>query len=464
MNMKAYSLLATSVLVSILVPPAYADDAMPRESASEIRVPISQVLGYSPAGPGGPSTALQPLADDGINVILSYIGEAAGNLGGGDRRSSAYAGQVLVGADFDMSKIAGIEGGTLHFGVTNRHGESLNVRAIGNNTSVQEIYGYMGTRLAVLSYTQKVFGDTIEFELGKGAANSRYMFSPLYCNFQSNAVCGNPTFAFKNSNITGFPASTWMANISLRLSEKVALQAGAFEVNPHRTRPDDDNFSFSLKHATGAFIPYELTYGTSSTNDRLPRHYTVGGWFDTGDYSDPLRDDQGGIAILSGRPGMTRNGRSAVYFRFDQMISRSEPVSGRGLTIFGAALLNTNGRVVETNSFQLGLLQKGTFKGRDQDTIGLMASDQRFSDLFLLPLRAARASMGSTQALHRHQYMFELAYGAQLAGGLRISPNLQYILHPDPSGRPFRTTNAGDVLVVGFKFAVDVPQFLGEVR
>jgi porin len=38
---------------------------------------------------------------------------------------------------------------------------------------------------------------------------------------------------------------------------------------------------------------------------------------------------------------------------------------------------------------------------------------------------------------------------------VRISPNLQYILHPDQTGAPFRTRHIDDALVVGLKFTVD---------
>ena len=91
--------------------------------------------------PAGSARPFQPLANDGITLALSYTGEAAGNVSGGLRRDAAYTGQVYVGADFDADRIAGIGGCTLHFAVTNRHGQSLSAIALGNNTSVQEVWG-----------------------------------------------------------------------------------------------------------------------------------------------------------------------------------------------------------------------------------------------------------------------------------------------------------------------------------
>jgi porin len=395
----------------------------------------------------------QPLAEQGITLSLNYTGEAATNLSGGLRRDAAYAGQVYVGADLDMGKIAGIGGATIHAAVTNRHGENLAAIALGNNTSVQEIYGTQNTHLAILTWEQKLGSLTIE--AGRSQANVHFLSSPLYCNFQSNSACGNPTFVFKNSNFTYFPASSWMAHAKLNLTPEVFAHVGVYEVNPDRKRPDDNGFNFSTRNATGVIVPWEVGYGTDFTTDRLPRHYILGGWFDRGDFSDPLRDDRGGIAIVSGRAAATHKGRSGIYLRFDQMLTRPDPTSERGLSVFGVAMTNLSGRVEERHFLELGLLQTGTFKGRDKDTLGFVINQQSFSDLALARMNAARAFAGGKSGVHRDEYMMELAYGAQLGPAVRISPNLQYILHPDQTGAPFRARHIDDALVVGLKFTVD---------
>jgi porin len=420
--------------------------------------PVSEAPA-EPAKTAAPSW--QPLADDGITLSLSYTGEAATNVSGGIRKDAAYAGQVYVGADFDMDRIAGIGGGMIHAAITNRHGENLAANAIGNNTSVQEIYGTQNTHLAILTWQQKLLGGALDIEVGRSQANIHFLNSPLYCNFQSNSACGNPTFVFKNSNFTYFPASSWMAHAKLNLTPKVWLHAGVYEVNPDRKRPNDHGFNPSIKNATGVIVPWELGYGTDFTNDRLPRHYILGGWFDRGDYSDPLRDDQGGVAVVTGRAARTRNGRSGIYFRFDQMLTRPDPNSQRGLSVFGVAMTNLSGRVEESRYLELGVVQTGTFAGRDKDTLGFVINDQCFSDLAMERMRTARIFAGGTGGIARDQYMMELAYGAQIGPAIRLSPNVQYIVHPDQSSVPFRTTDIPNAWVLGFKFTVDANALLG---
>jgi len=232
--------------------------------------PVAQAQDGQAAGDAPPPTLpkttqnaqWQPLADRGITLSLSYTGEAAVNLDGGLRRDAAYAGQVYVGADLDMAKIAGVDGATIHAAVTNRHGENLAAIALGNNTSVQEIYGTQNTHLAILTWEQKLGPLTVE--AGRSQANVHFLNSPLYCNFQSNSACGNPTFVFKNSNFTYFPASSWMAHAKLDLTPEVFAHAGVYEVNPDRKRPNDRGFNFSTRNATGVIVPWEIGTAPSS--------------------------------------------------------------------------------------------------------------------------------------------------------------------------------------------------------
>lgn len=403
-------------------------------------------------------TPFDRLADKGIALSLSYTGEAAANLTGGLERKAAYAGQVYVGTDLDLGKLAGVPGGTVHFAVTNRHGPSLSNIALGNNTSVQEIWGTQNTHLAILTYEQKI--GALDIEAGKSQANIHFLNSPIYCNFQSNSTCGNPTMVFKDSNFTYFPASSWMAQARVTVARNWFAHVAIYEVNPNRKDPQDNGFSFSFKGNTGFIVPFELGYGSEYETARLPRHVILGGWIDQGQYADPLRDTAGGIAALTGRAPLMRKGRSGLYLRVDQVLTRPDPKSNRGLAVFGVAMANVSGQVEESWYLDAGLVQTGTFKGRDQDTIGFMVNNQHFSDLAMQRMNALRVAVGGRPNVARDEIMMELAYGAQLGRGVRISPNVQYIVHPDQTGAPLRATAIPNALIVGFKFNVDAMKLL----
>ena len=395
----------------------------------------------------------------GIAVTLNYTEESAGNPVGGIRQGAAYTGQAFLGVDFDMQTLAGIDGGAVHTILTQRHGNNLAADYIGNNTSVQEVYGTQNFHLAQFTYEQKLFDNRVDFEIGRTVANISFLASPLYCSFQSNSICGNPTFIFKNSNFTYFPASSWGSQIRLALTDKVFFHVAAYEVNPQDKRPDDNGFNFGVEKATGATIPFELGYATDFTNDSMPRHFGIGGYYDASEYSDPYRDANGAPAVLTGLPYQNHFGRSGFYARFDQMIWRPDPLSQRGLSIFGIFMQNVSGATQEDQFFGGGFLQTGTFPGRDADTFGFLVDDQRFSRLFLNNIIAARTSAGGSASVPRNQIMMELNYGYQVSPTVRITPNLQAIINPDQSAEPFRTKNIPNAFVIGCKATVDLSTF-----
>ncbi|MCE9579685.1 MAG: carbohydrate porin [Deltaproteobacteria bacterium] len=394
----------------------------------------------------------QPLGDHGVRFDLGYTGEAAANPVGGLRQDAAYAGQVYVGVDLDLARLARIPGATVHVAATNRHGDNLAATAIGNNTSVQEIFGTQNTHLAILTWQQKL-GDHVGLEAGRTIANVSFLSSPYYCNFQSNSACGNPTFVFKTSNFTYFPASSWGGHARAWLGSRVYLHAGVYEVNPDRKQADDHGVSFGIAHATGVVVPFEIGYATTRANDRLPRAYQLGGWYDTGDYEDPIVDPVTGP--------VTRHGRSGVFARFEQLVWRPDATSARGLGVFGVAMARTSGRTTEDFFVEAGALWTGPLASRAEDTLGFVVNDQVLSDLALDTIRGPRVAAGGTAAIPRHEIMMELAYGAQLFRGIRVSPNLQLIVHPDQLAEPARPTDIPTAFVVGLKASIELPALLG---
>ncbi len=406
------------------------------------------------ASPVGTPGTLQ--IANGVALTATYLGEAAGNPTGGIRQGSAYAAQIFGGLDFDLKTIAGLDGGTVHFSMVQRHGNSLSIGSIGNDTSVQQIYGMQKLRLTIFTYEQMLADGRIDLEVGRSGGNNAFLNSPLYCQFQSNVICGSPVYIFQVSNFTAFPASGWMGRSKIFLTDKIFFHSGIYAADPRNTDPQQVGFDWSTRTATGVTIPTELGYATDFTNDRLPRHYGVGVILDASKHADPFYDANFEPAILTGAGYRMDGARSDAYARFDQMVWRPNDESPRGLSVFGVALQHTSGRAEQEHSLELGVLQLGTLPGRDRDTIGFMVNEKRFSPLFVNNILAAHAVVGSTATVPREEIMFELNYGLEVNKAVRLLPNLQYVLNPDQSAEPFRSQRIRNAFVIGGQFVIDL--------
>ena len=390
-------------------------------------------------------------ADDASEVFapkLAYTGEAAATLDGGKSSGTAYAGQLMFGADVNLDAAFGWRGATIKAYGINRHGTNLARSSTGNSTSVQEIYGGQGTRLANLTLEQKLLNDRLVLEAGRSVANIHFLGSELCQYFQGNSACGNPTYVFRTSNFTWWPVSSWMADATAWVMPDVYVRVGAYQVDPTQAEDGQHGLKWSTNQATGWVVPYTIGW-RSPASARLKAKYEVGGWQDNSTYRDPLRDANGNPALLSGQAPASRHGRSGAFVRFEQQVSSDG--NGRGLTVFGAALKGTSGQLIEDHFLQAGLVQKGTFASRPQDSIAFVVTQQKYSDIALENLRLARAAAGGSGTPHDSQVMMELSYGIQLTPQLRIAPNLHYIVHPDQFDEPARQRDLPNALIAGLR-------------
>ncbi|HWK44660.1 MAG TPA: carbohydrate porin [Stellaceae bacterium] len=413
--------------------------------------------------PGGAMTSIgNSLLAHGIYLRGDYIGEFAANPSGGIKQSDRYAGQVDAGADFDLNTIAGIPGAAVHLTFSQRHGQNLAAKDIGSSVSVQEVYGGGQTyRLSELSWDQALFNDKLEFLVGRIDVGSDFAASSIYCNFQTNSVCGNPSLFGQDNSLTYFPVPTWGGRFTVKPTPQYYIQSGAYEASAYQGLSTQHGFDFSTDKSTGVIIPFEVGYQTSFRTDAMPRHYRLGGFYDSAQYNDPYFDTTGRSQAVTGGSFQTHSGRTTLFALFDQMIWRPDPAKERGLILFGGLTTGTSSDQVADYYLQLGLLQRGTFEGRDADTVGLVVTDLKFSqrtENFIIDSRRLAGGTGSPNA---NMIMMEVNYGAQVTPWLRFVPNLQYIINPDNINEPTRKTNIPDAFVIGLKMAVSLPSLIG---
>lgn len=149
-------------------------------------------------------------------------------------------------------------------------------------------------------------------------------------------------------------------------------------------------------------IPVQFGYRTTLQDDPYPRAFSVGGFYVTGSYADPLLNADGQNRVLFGGEPKMDYGSSQVYIQAQQMVYPPD-ASDRGLTVFGGANWTTSGQPNVERVVFAGTYYKGAFAPRPSDTLGVAvslvdvtpASRSASTAFFPNPLAARRASRRS---------------------------------------------------------------------
>jgi porin len=373
------------------------------------------------------------IKDAGVTVRGDYVSESFGVVSGGERRGTAYAQQVRLGADLDMNRIAGWSGATLHFTVNDRRGVGTSSDFVGNRLPIQEAYGGLYTRLTEASYEQSLDDGKLDIRVGFFAMGNDLGGIALGCNFVNAAFCAHALTLSGDSGWYNYPNARWGGAVRYRARPDLTIRTGVYQVNP-RLGDQDNAFKPFAGGTIGALIPLEIEYdrGLRPGGKELPGHYKLGAYYDT---SRVARQAASG----------TVDGRYGLYFLVDQMILR-EGHGRRGLTLLGEFTAQPGATAQITRWFAAGLLNTGTFPGRDADTVGVAFVYARLNPrLRDVHGAAAAASPGGGETLFFGEAVIEASYGFQAKPWLNIRPDIQYVVHPGA----FSYRRTGNALAIG---------------
>lgn len=461
MNAKMRSLILGAL--SILLGGADAGEELTRlpvfqPGPSEARRAPSPLLG----------TALEPvvrvgqqLYDAGILPRVRYVQSFAGNPTGGLSQGVDTSGVVLFGADLDMAKLAGIQGGQVHATFAQFYGHELSTDHIGSRTKVQSFYyPKKQFELAELTYEQSLFDKQLTFVVGRANATGSFARSTYGCRFQNVADC---PFELTQAvaGFPGFPYVNWGGYVRYNPVSPVYLKAGAFETNSARN--SNSGFAWGLEHSTGYVVPFEAGYGTEYATDPYPRHFKLGGWYNSAPYNDPfLNTRYRSRAQFGGAPLTYSGGRSGAYALGDQVVWRPETGSGqRGIAVFATTGVPFDGKGLFSLQAVAGGIWTGPVASRPADQIGLLATFIQLSNKENGYINGLLTKARSTSFVSRNQGIFEANYNYKLTEGIYLAGSMQYLVNPDSIGRPSAKFAPKDALVLGLKLSVSVNQLLG---
>ncbi|MFA6232514.1 MAG: carbohydrate porin [Rhodanobacter sp.] len=397
---------------------------------------------------------------DGVVPVLDLVGNSATNPVGGVRRGHQQSGWIKIGATFDLGTLWGWKNTTLDVYAAWFGGGNLARSDIGNSISSQQTWRPVaGGRLTQFSINHS-FANGLSITAGRVALNTYFNKSRLNCYFMSNAMCLTPYGPISDIGITAYPNSSWGGLARFDFSKHLYVQSGWFDYNNNLNLAHKNGLDFDTEKGTGALSSTEFGYESRGGKSEFPGAYRVGFYHNTDPGKSPYFDAQGASATLNHKPLAALTGsRTAWYAMVDQTVWQGQ--GGRSLQVFARGFANTGNPQAVKQFGAIGAVLTGTFAGRSRDSLNIFISDTRFDNQEVKHLADLRTIHGGYGAPHANEYITELSYGIAVARGVRVLPNLQYIVNPDPIYAATRTKNIPNALVVGLRMDIHVAQLMG---
>lgn len=378
----------------------------------------------------------QQLENKGYKFTASIMSQAATNLDGGynDSNTLENAGQLTLGANFDLNKIAGWEDTTAAIMITKRDGNALTLErikdprssALGNS---QEIYGRGKIWRLTQAWIKKGFDDnTVQVKIGRMGMSDD--FNSSQCEFQNLLLCGGQLGKSIGSIWYNWPVGLWGANVKYQFAPEWTLGLGVYEVNPDnvKTKSNSDGFNLDMNNVKGATIPVELAWKPIlSAFNGLPGEYKIGALYSTADANDV------------GTAGKEHSGKHSFWINTQQQLTQRENDPKRGLFLSFNGVLNDKATTTVQSTQQIAVWYKGVFDSRPNDSIGFGLANYLVNDRARDRQIATNESRGYYEydafatnyiPIQRDELNVELNYTYQWSPAVMLRPNIQYIHQP----------------------------------
>ncbi len=407
------------------------------------------------------------LRDHGIAILLDDTDEFDGIISG-PRGGSANAGQYGFETDVDWERLAGLTGFETHTVVVGRYGIPAS-RMFGDNLNPsQEIYGAGGNVAAhlVFAYGEETLANgRVNIAAGRMPLLDDFAASPLYCNFQNNAFCGNPKASSDNFAWSSYPDANWAIRARIRPTRSIYVQGGIYfsQSNIYNVAENfRSGFTIDSSYINGEAFPLEIGYEPVFGPDKLPGHYKAGFWYSNNNYASDYFDVNGSAFAQTGLPRRIRKGSTAAYALVDQMVMRNTPAANDGLIIFGGYFHNDEQSATRAEQAEIAALDRGFWKARPLDAVGIAFSYLRVSDL-LTKTEELQQALGlpivgtggqfyddAPSGVQTKTYNLEVNYQIHVYRGVTFAPDFQYFFRPNAQG------NLPDAALIGFKSHVEL--------
>lgn len=393
------------------------------------------------------------LYNDGVDINFGILGQSAYLASGGGRNVGQLNDQFTLAVDFDLGKLIGWQGASLHFMGTNRNGQTLDTKA-GMLEFVQanaNVGGGFRGRMNEGYLQQELWGGKVGIKVGymdAGPAGAGFM-DAVGCDTMNLTFCYSPLAwtSIIDFGDTIFPAQRLGAVVTVRPSSQLYFKVGTLRTNQ-----------------LGVAHPGMMTlaeFGWTADVNGLPGTWAIGGWQDTASFdtnsifgiNNPyLATNPGGNPVVRGSRGF--------YVDFNQQVTKNAANGGLSFVGFGVFPSDDSSAMLD-QSLGIGAVYKAPFPSRPNDQVDLfvgrahlnsrIGNGQRIlmsQGLSVLGYGPIGAFSDIIAPQTGYQYTMELNYNAQIFRGVTLMPNVQYIANPGGTSK-----NKNDT-VIGLQLAI----------
>ena len=148
-----------------------------------------------------------------MSINASYLSNFAGNPVGGKSAGFTYCDNIGFELALDLEKLIGWKGGKFTVSGLNRDGSSLSEKNIGNQFTVQQVFGGSAVMFYALHLEQKLWDEKVSIKIGRFATGDEFASSQIYWLYMNNGIDGNPQALPVNTQFSAYPWAVWAARV-----------------------------------------------------------------------------------------------------------------------------------------------------------------------------------------------------------------------------------------------------------
>lgn len=377
------------------------------------------------------------LSDAGVDVTVEYKTDVWSNLSGGIKQGNSYLDNLDIKVALDGNKLFGITGNRSLVYFLNNDGSHPNARQVGSMQGIDNIEVRTDTAKLYELWTEQSFlNEKWSVLVGLHDLNSEFMVSDMTANFMKPVFQVNQEFAQTGRNGPSiFPTTSLAGRIKYLPTDESYMMFAVFggvagdPNRPHGTHID-------LRSRDGLLLIAEagLTPKTADQGDSTLNKFALGAWAYTKKFDDLVDVDNARNPIKRRSEGMYL--LSSYQFYHDT-------IAGHYLgAFFRAGTGDGNTKQVDW-FYATGIVGKGWVPTRFDSEIGFGFTQSHNGDKYMRSVVAAGSSAD------HDEYGINLYYRDTLYSGIRIEPNVQYIINPgtDPQ--------LGNATVIGVRLDIN---------